>query len=80
MYSLVFKPPCRAELSGSAASGSSLPLVGCEDIEAVVAAWTGIPMERMAENEKEKLLRLVSKHTLKHARGFDKGRKTGVPP
>ena len=30
--------------------------VTAEDIAAVVARWTGIPMERMLEGEREKLL------------------------
>ena len=32
--------------------------VGAEQIAAVVARWTGIPMERMLEGERDKLLRL----------------------
>jgi ATP-dependent Clp protease ATP-binding subunit ClpB len=32
--------------------------VGAEDIAAVVARWTGIPVERMLETEREKLLRM----------------------
>ncbi len=32
--------------------------VGAEDIAAVVARWTGIPVERMLEGEREKLLKL----------------------
>uniref|UniRef100_A0A7S0WMJ2 Clp R domain-containing protein n=1 Tax=Chlamydomonas leiostraca TaxID=1034604 RepID=A0A7S0WMJ2_9CHLO len=50
----------RVELSGPADKGASLPLVDVGDIEAVVAAWTGIPVERMGEDEKDKLRRLSS--------------------
>mmetsp|Transcript_10026 Transcript_10026/g.21446 ORF Transcript_10026/g.21446 Transcript_10026/m.21446 type:complete len:958 (+) Transcript_10026:149-3022(+) len=50
----------RAELCGTAEEGSSLPVVGAADIEAVVSAWTGIPVERMDEDEKSKLTRLSS--------------------
>lgn len=57
---------CRVELAGSAQSGSSLPVVDCGDVENVVASWTGIPVERMAQDEKDKLMQLVS--TL-HVRG-----------
>jgi hypothetical protein len=30
------------------------------DIEAVVAAWSGVPVERLTEDEMSKLVRLVS--------------------
>jgi ATP-dependent Clp protease ATP-binding subunit ClpA len=52
--------PARAELAGPPESGSSLPVVDTPDIEAVVAAWTGLPVERMGQDEKEKLVGLVS--------------------
>jgi len=32
--------------------------VRSEDIAAIVSKWTGIPVSRMLESEKEKLLRL----------------------
>jgi ATP-dependent Clp protease ATP-binding subunit ClpB len=32
--------------------------VTAEDIAGVVARWTGIPMERMLEGEREKLLQM----------------------
>lgn len=51
---------CRVELSGRAEDGCSLPLVDVADVENIVASWTGIPVERMDEDEKEKLGRLVS--------------------
>ncbi|GFH18441.1 uncharacterized protein HaLaN_15251, partial [Haematococcus lacustris] len=46
------------ELSGPADQGSSLPLVDCSDIEAVVSAWTGIPTESMSADEKGRLVQL----------------------
>jgi len=36
-----------------------LPLVCPADIEDVVSAWTGVPVERMDEDDKHKLLSLV---------------------
>ncbi|KAJ9532323.1 hypothetical protein QJQ45_010371 [Haematococcus lacustris] len=44
--------------TGPADQGSSLPLVDCPDIEAVVAAWTGIPTESMSADEKGRLVQL----------------------
>lgn len=38
-----------------------LPVVGVEDIEAIVSAWTSIPVERMSEDEKDKLLNMVGR-------------------
>ncbi|PNW78134.1 hypothetical protein CHLRE_10g465550v5 [Chlamydomonas reinhardtii] len=52
----------RAELAGPSCEGSVLPVVGVEDIEAIVAAWTSIPVERMSDGEKERLLNM--RHTL----------------
>ncbi|GLI63797.1 hypothetical protein VaNZ11_006882 [Volvox africanus] len=46
----------RSELAGPSSDGSVLPVVGVEDIEAIVSAWTAIPVEKMSEDEKEKLL------------------------
>ncbi|KAF6252630.1 ClpD chaperone, Hsp100 family [Scenedesmus sp. NREL 46B-D3] len=48
----------KSELAGLPADGSSLPVVRCCDIEAVVAAWSGVPVERLSEDEMTKLLRL----------------------
>lgn len=50
----------RGELVGYASEGSSLPVVQVEDIETVLSAWTGIPVERMSQDEKEKLCKLGS--------------------
>ena len=50
----------KSELTGAAVEGSSLPVVGVADVEAIVAAWTGIPVERMTEDEVTKLVNLVS--------------------
>jgi hypothetical protein len=44
----------------SPGDGSSLPVVRAGDIEAVVAAWSGVPVERLTEDEMSKLVRLVS--------------------
>lgn len=41
--------------------GSSLPVVRACDIEAVVSAWSGVPVERLTEDEMTKLVRLVSR-------------------
>jgi ATP-dependent Clp protease ATP-binding subunit ClpC len=48
-----------AALSGPAPEGSPLPVVGSADVEAIVAAWTGVPVERMGEDEAAKLAQLV---------------------
>lgn len=42
-----------------AVDGSSLPVVRPCDIEAVVSAWSGVPVERLTEDEMTKLVRLV---------------------
>lgn len=41
------------------AQGATLPVVDSHAIEDVVSAWTGIPAERMGEDEKERLRELV---------------------
>ena len=46
----------RAAAVGRAADGVAVPLVTRADVEAVVAAWTRIPVETMAPDEKERLL------------------------
>eukprot|EP00878_Enallax_costatus_P009482 GHUV01009908.1.p1 GENE.GHUV01009908.1~~GHUV01009908.1.p1 ORF type:complete len:746 (+),score=207.39 GHUV01009908.1:200-2437(+) len=48
----------KSELAGLPSEGSSLPVVGSCDIEAVVSAWSGIPVERLTEDEMTKLVRL----------------------
>jgi ATP-dependent Clp protease ATP-binding subunit ClpC len=50
----------KSELAGLPADGSSLPVVRSCDIEAVVSAWSGVPVERLTEDEMTKLIRLVS--------------------
>jgi hypothetical protein len=52
----------RRELAAAAAAQEppSLPVVGTGDIEAIVAAWTGVPVERLTEDDMSKLVRLVS--------------------
>jgi ATP-dependent Clp protease ATP-binding subunit ClpB len=46
------------KLSESKKSGSQLVKVDAEDIAAVISAWTGIPLQRMIQSEREKLLLL----------------------
>ncbi|WIA36448.1 hypothetical protein OEZ86_007755 [Tetradesmus obliquus] len=48
----------KSELAGLPGDGSSLPVVRACDIEAVVSAWSGVPVERLTEDEMTKLLRL----------------------
>ena len=48
-----------SELSGPPREGSSLPVVSCEDIEAVVSSWTGVPVEKLTQDDRDKLLSLV---------------------
>ncbi|EFJ49084.1 ClpD chaperone, Hsp100 family [Volvox carteri f. nagariensis] len=57
-----FALPCRelSELAGPSSDGSVLPVVGVEDIEAIVSAWTAIPVEKMNDDEKERLLNMRS--------------------
>jgi ATP-dependent Clp protease ATP-binding subunit ClpC len=50
----------KSELVGLPGDGSSLPVVRTGDIEAVVSAWSGVPVERLTEDEMSKLTRLVS--------------------
>lgn len=45
----------RWQLAGSSDTGAILPVVTADDVEAIVASWTGIPVEKMAEDEAEKL-------------------------
>ena len=40
-------------------TATNLPLVTRADIEAIVASWTGIPVESMSEQETSKLAHLV---------------------
>lgn len=48
----------KSELVGLPVDGSSLPVVRACDIEAVVSAWSGVPVERLTEDEMTKLVRL----------------------
>lgn len=36
-------------------------MVRAADIEAIVSAWSGVPVERLTEDEMTKLVRLVSR-------------------
>ncbi len=57
-------PQLEAELKRQEKAGSSTTLfkeeVSSEEIAEVVAKWTGVPLTRLVEGEKEKLLRLES--------------------
>lgn len=46
------------EESWKKSTGTSHNIVEAKDIEAIVSAWTGIPVEKMTESEKTKLLHL----------------------
>ncbi|CAD7698923.1 unnamed protein product [Ostreobium quekettii] len=48
----------KTKLSGPAAEGALLPVVDIAEIEAVVAKWTGIPVEKVTQDEAQKLLKL----------------------
>jgi hypothetical protein len=48
-----------ATLSGPAPTGPGLPVVDASDVEAIVAAWSGVPVERLSEDEATKLSTLV---------------------
>lgn len=50
----------RARLTGAAEGAAVVPVVTSSHIESVVAAWTGIPVERMSQDEKERVLKLAS--------------------
>ncbi|GFR52667.1 hypothetical protein Agub_g15261 [Astrephomene gubernaculifera] len=50
----------RSELSGPPSQGAVLPVVDVGDIEAIVSAWSGIPLERMSEDERDKLVNMRS--------------------
>src|SRR6185312_831542 len=47
-----------ADASGATAGAMLREEVTAEDIAAVVARWTGIPVERMMEGERDKLLQM----------------------
>ena len=49
----------KTKLSGAPEDAAAVPIVSVEHIEAIVAAWTGVPVEQMGEDEKEKLLGLA---------------------
>eukprot|EP01025_Chloroclados_australasicus_P048433 TRINITY_DN548_c0_g1_i1.p1 TRINITY_DN548_c0_g1~~TRINITY_DN548_c0_g1_i1.p1 ORF type:complete len:860 (+),score=126.08 TRINITY_DN548_c0_g1_i1:108-2687(+) len=48
----------KAKLSGKPSEGVVLPVVDSEEIKTVLAEWTGIPIEHMTEDEKDKYLKL----------------------
>ncbi len=48
----------KAKLSGAAAAAPVVPVVGTLEIEAIVSAWTGIPVDRLSAADTERLSRL----------------------
>jgi ATP-dependent Clp protease ATP-binding subunit ClpB len=60
LYSVI--PELERRIAGSSAQGQMLRQeVTAEDVAAVVSRWTGIPVERMLEGEREKLLHMEDK-------------------
>lgn len=49
----------KGRLSGAPEEAPVVPVVGVEHIEQVVSAWTGIPVESLSADDKEKLLSLA---------------------
>ncbi|GAB4819073.1 hypothetical protein N2152v2_006119 [Parachlorella kessleri] len=49
----------KSKLSGLPGEGPVVPVVTVEHIEEVVSAWTGIPVERMSQDEKARLASLA---------------------
>ncbi|KAI8465710.1 MAG: ClpD chaperone, Hsp100 family [Monoraphidium minutum] len=47
-------------LAGPAPEGSSLPLVGVADVEAIVAAWAAVPVERLTDDEARRVATLAT--------------------
>ena len=48
----------KARLGGEPEQAPAVPCVGVAHVEAVVAAWTGIPVERMTQDDRERLVRM----------------------
>lgn len=48
----------KQETAWKKTAGTSHVEVGAKDVEAIVAAWTGIPVEKLTESERAKLLHL----------------------
>jgi ATP-dependent Clp protease ATP-binding subunit ClpB len=62
LYSVI--PAVERQLAEASAAGTTRMLkqeVTAEDIAAVVSRWTGIPVDRMLEGEREKLLQMEDK-------------------
>ncbi|KAK9830429.1 hypothetical protein WJX72_011733 [[Myrmecia] bisecta] len=47
-------------LMGPADEGAQVPCVGEADIEHIVSSWTGIPVDRMSQDDKTRLLNLAA--------------------
>lgn len=48
----------KLKLSGAAAAAPVVPLVGVAEIEHIVSAWTKIPVDRLSQEDSERLMRL----------------------
>lgn len=48
----------KLKLSGVAAAAPVVPLVGVAEIEHIVSAWTKIPVDRLSQEDSERLMRL----------------------
>ena len=55
----------KAKLSGAAAAAPVVPVVGTLEIEAIVSAWTGIPVDRLSAADTERLSRLPEALTVR---------------
>jgi hypothetical protein len=49
----------KARLSGAPEVAPVVPVVMAEHIEAVVSAWTGVPVERLSQDDRDRLLTLA---------------------
>ena len=48
----------KSKLTGDADSTAAVPIVTADHIASIVAAWTGVPVQQMGEDERERLLGL----------------------
>ena len=55
----------KAKLSGAAAAAPVVPVVGTLEIEAIVSAWTGIPVDRLSAADSDRLSRLPDALTVR---------------
>lgn len=50
----------KCQISGSAEDCAVVPVVDKSKIESIVAAWTGIPVEKLASDDESKFVKLVN--------------------